>query len=254
MQHKIANTITVLLLLILFSCSATRKGTTPQGNVADKLSAIKILEISKGNNIAGNGYFIKKGKISIESKAFSGQFDFYAKVNSDKNFVISCKGPLEIEMLRVYGVGDSAYIIDRINRKIYSGSKNRLWKKYKLPEKFFDYLIGDIPSNAVLDAGGSANDAAFSVSYDDNQYQTITLVSKSLLKAEETRIYETGISPVVSFIYSKFKSQDNYTFPEVISIDSESLMFHVEMEIESFDAAVNEPINVKLPDYKIVGI
>jgi len=40
----------------------------------------------------------------------------------------------------------------------------------------------------------------------------------------------------------------------VINIDSESLMFHVEMEIESFDAAVNEPINVKLPDYKIVGI
>lgn len=254
MQRKIANTISVLLLLILFSCSTTRKGTITHVNVTDKRSASKILEISKGNNIAVRGYFIKSGKISIESKAFSGQFDFYAKVNSDKDFVISCKGPLDIEMLRVYGVGDSAFVIDRINRKIYSGSKSRLWKKYKLPEGFFDYLIGDIPANSVLDEGGNSDGASFSVSYDDNQYQTITLVSKSQLKAEETRVYETGIRPVVSFIYSKFKSQDSYTFPEVIIIDSESLMFHVEMEIESFDASVNEPINVKLPDYKIVGI
>lgn len=254
MRTKTVDIISVLILSLLFSCSTAKRSAVTRVNMEDKASASRILEISKGNNIAEKGYFIKNGKITIESKTFSGQFNFYAKINANKDFVISCKGPLDIEMMRVYGVGDSAYVIDRINRKIYSGSKSRLWKKYKLPEKFFDYLIGDIPGKAVLDAGGSSNDLSFSVSYDDNQYQTITMVSKAHLKADETRIYDNGISPVVSFIYNKFRNQDDYTFPELIIIDSESMMFHVEMEIEYFEAVVNEPISVKLPDYKVVGI
>lgn len=217
-------------------------------------SESSVLELSKLNNLAAKGFFIKNGTISIESKSFNGSFNFYAKVNRAGDFIVSCKGPFDIELMRIYGTSDSVFVIDRINRVIYCGAKRELLIKYGLPETFWNFLVGDIPEKAYLDGTSSPDEVLLNAVYSDENYKSETVVSKKTLKAEKTKVSERGRSGKVDFVYSNLNTGDGYIFPGLVVIDSETLLFHVEITVESMKIIVDEPINVKLPMYKSIGI
>lgn len=254
MPVKIKNTLFVILLFFLYSCSATRKNAVTNVTDNSNLSANKAIELCKEKNIAEKGFFIKNGKIKIESRGFSGEFDFYAKVNSTGDFVVSCKGPFDIELFRAYGNADSVFLIDKINRQVFGGDKNALIKKYGLPSDFWVYLIGDIPENAILKNRYRRSDEFYFLTETYGNVMAATSVGKKSMKAEETVIKDLDTNEQVSFNYKSFKGIENYSYPEYVTITSDSLMFHVEIEIKKFSVVVNQPIKPKIAGYKIVGM
>lgn len=254
MPLEIKNTLFLILLFSLYSCSATRKNAATNVTENSNIPANKAIELCKERNIAEKGFFIKNGRIKIESRSFSGEFDFYAKVNSTGDFVVSCKGPFDIEIFRAYGNADSLFLIDKINRQVYSGDKNTLLKKYGLPYNFWVYLIGDIPGNAILKSRFRKSDEFFSLTEKDGNILVATSVGKISMKAEETVIKDLDSNEQVSFNYKSFIGFENYEYPELVTITSDSLMFHVEIEIKKFSSPVNEKIKPKIPDYKIIGM
>jgi hypothetical protein len=253
MQIKIANIIPVLILIFMFSCSSARRARTITENTVDTRSENKILELSIKNNLIENGIFIKNGKAHIESDMFSGNFDFYAKKNSVGDFMVSALGPIGIEILRIYGIRDSAYVIDRINRIIYAGKTKNVLKKYGLPEDFWTLLVGDIPGEAALEQGDYKPEE-IEVFYDDQNYYREVTIKRDVLKASKTVVKKVSQGEDITFIYDKFTNEGEFIYPQKVNIDSKRPLFHVEISVESFKCPVNEPIIFKLPDYKIKGI
>jgi len=254
MQSKIGCRLSIVLIIFLCSCTGAKRGKTVIDSNADIRSGEKILELSIRNNFCYKGVLIKGGKADIESGSFSGKFDIYAKQNSVGDYMISAMGPLGIELVRIYGVKDSTYIIDRINRTIYSGKTENVLKKYSLPSDLLTILLGDIPERAILSSETVNSKGEIEAFYDDTYYHREMIIRKDVLRAKETVIDKNVLGERLTFSYDKFVNVDGYTYPKDISIDCTNPLFHVEITIESIVSPVNEYINIKLPDYKTIRL
>ena len=80
--------------------------------------------------------------------AFNEQsFNVNFRITKNKYIWLSITGPLSIEGARILMMPDSVIIIDRLNKKIYSGSFANFQNKYKIPITFDEIqqtIVGDI--------------------------------------------------------------------------------------------------------------
>jgi hypothetical protein len=254
MQNKIGYKISVLFILFLCSCSSAKRGKTVVENNSAVLSGEKILELSIQNNFGDNGVLIKNGKAYIESSLFSGNFDFYVKKNSMGDYTISGMGPLGIELIKIYGIKDSTYVIDRINKKIYAGKTTNVYSKYGLPADFMTLLFGDIPGKAILHSATINEIGEVEAFYEDKYYSREILIKRDVLRAVKTVINKNVSGESLTFSYDKFVNVEGITYPQKICIDCVKPLFHVEILVESIKSPVNEFINMKLPDFKTIGL
>jgi len=253
MQKKTVNILAVILIATLPSCSILRKNKE-KSEETKEYSTSEIVEFTRNNNIVKKGVFIKEGTIKIKTTEFEGSFSFYAKINSMQDFAVFCKGPFELELLRIYGVNDSIYVVDRINKAVYCGLKSKLLKKYGLPENFWDYLLGDLTESKFRkDEQGSTRE--YLKIYSDNKDAQIeTRIDIKSLKTAETILRNERRLEYIAFRYENYYKEGIYEYPARILADSEKPMFHVEINIKSIKIPFNEIVKPRIPDYKIISL
>jgi hypothetical protein len=255
MQNKVAYRIFVVLLIFLFSCSTAKKGTTTVTNINTYDSEYKVLEMSKERNLLEYGFVIKNAKVSIDNKSFSGNIGLYAKVNSDGDFMAIGKGPVGIEYFRIYGIGDSVWVVDRINKAIYEGKTEKVFEKYGLPADFWRMVIGDVPQSAILNTEEKKKSTIEIEAYcSDTIYDRDLKISRSSMKASDITLTSNETHDEISFRYENFKESGAFIFPGKVTINCSNPVFHVEMNIENFECQVNEEIVKKLPDFRSIAL
>ncbi|HNX65529.1 MAG TPA: DUF4292 domain-containing protein [Bacteroidales bacterium] len=255
MQSKVTVGVFIFLTMLMASCSSARKGKSISVSNNSNATEYKILDLSVKNNLLEKGFILKNAKLNISSKNYSGNMSLVARVNKDGDFMAIGKGPVGIEVFRVYGVNDSIWVIDRINRRIYEGRSNSVYEKYGLPSDFWRLIIGDIPESTALNTetvSKSKNEIdAFS---NDDVYDRDLIIDRSVLKVKELNIYSHELGEDITFEYSNFKREDGNIYPGTVIVDSKSPMFHVEMNIENISCEVQDSIKKKLPDYRSFGL
>jgi hypothetical protein len=255
MQGKVTIGVSVLAALLVFSCSASRKGKTV--SISDNLNVneYRILDLSKKNNLLEKGFVLKNARLNITSANYSGNLSLIAKVNDRGDFMAIGKGPVGIEVFRIYGVGDSIWVIDRLNRKIYEGRANKVYEKYGLPSDFWRMIIGDIPASTVLNTETNyVKNSDIDANSNDDVYDRDLIIDKDALKARELNIYSHELGVDITFKYNDFKTENGNVYPGNVIVDSKSPVFHVEMNIDNITCQVQDSIKKKLPDYRTVGL
>jgi hypothetical protein len=239
----------------MVSCSPSKKGRSVAAKNNSGATEYRILDLSMKNNILEKGFVLKNAKINILSKNYSGNLTLLAKVNKDGDFMAIGKGPVGLEVFRVYGINDSIWVIDRLNRKIYVGKAKNVYEKYGLPSDFWRLIIGDMPEGTVLKTGAPAeskND--ITAESNDDIYDRDLIIDRNALKLKELNIYSHELGEDITFEYNEFKTGDGNIYPGKVTVDSKNPMFHVEMNIDNITTQVQDSIKKKLPDYQSFGL
>jgi len=255
MQSKVAAVFFMFLTVLMVSCSTAKKGKSIPVSNNSNATEYRILDLTVKNNLLEKGFILKNAKLDISSKSYSGNMSLVAKVNKDGDFMAIGKGPVGIEVFRVYGINDSIWVIDRINRRIYEGKASSVYGKYGLPADFWRLIIGDIPESAVLNTETISKSKSDIDAYsNDEVYDRDLVIDRGALKAKELNIYSHELGEDITFEYSNFKTENGNIYPGTVIVDSKSPMFHVEMNIENISCEVQDSIKKKLPDYRSFGL
>jgi|WetSurMetagenome_2_1015567.scaffolds.fasta_scaffold10836_5 hypothetical protein len=255
MQRKVVFGISIILLISFYSCSTLKKGKSLKTESTEVSTESRILELSKNNNLIKNGFIIKNAKANIESKSYTGNINLMLKVNKRGDFLAIGKGPVGIELFRIYGVNDSVWVIDRINRRIYDGMASKVYEKFGLPADFWQLLIGDIPEMAILNIDNVKKGKTDIIAYsNDSIYDRDIFINRNALKASGLNITSSELDKSVSFKYDEFKKDGEFIFPGKVTIYSKNPMFHVEMKIDNITCQVQDSIKRKLPDYRLFDL
>jgi len=245
----------VLFLILTVSCSVLKKSTKNSVPGTRYSEEYRILDLTRNNNFVKSGFLIKNAKVKIESNGYSGSINLLAKVNSYGDFMAIGKGPVGIEIFRIYGVNDSIWVIDRINRKIYEGKTSKVCEKYGMPADFWKILMGDLPENTILDTEKSSGSLDFiNCVCNDSVYDRDIKISKRDLKVTDLNVYSYELKEDVNFRFDNFHSKNEIIFPGKVSVSSGNPVFHVEINIDNITCQVQDSIKKKLPDYSSVGL
>jgi hypothetical protein len=133
----------ILIILILnFGCAVKKKNSKSVGSDIAAPEE-RIYADLLNQNLTGKSFFIERAEFKIHSgfgeKSGLGTVKF---LKPDK-FLISIKSIVGIEVARIFLKGDSIFINDRFNKKIYYGSASYLKSKYGVSTSLLPVLLGD---------------------------------------------------------------------------------------------------------------
>ncbi len=240
----------ISVILLMTGCNALRKSrvTTPADMIAVADYAALVEEVT-GNNLTDRGFEIRKGSIELEGTEIEGKFGLHARLNAKGDFYASVRGPLGIELARILIVGNEVAVIDRFNRKIYTGKKDAVMKKNGLPEDFMRILFGDMPGSVNNDFRKTTDNQVVVTAGDDGFRREITICRESLKICRE-KIDAVDSGHTVYLDFSEFRETGGKRYASSISMEERKRMFHVKLFIDDLEYGYDSDIAFNLPSYK----
>jgi outer membrane biogenesis lipoprotein LolB len=240
-----------LMILVMTACSATRKRSTERvTGMTDARAYNAVIEQVRNNNIAGEGFYVRKGKIDLEGTAIDGSYGFNARYNSRGDLNASVKGPLGIELLRLLSVNGKIYLVDRIGKTVYRGSTSAILTKYGLPDNVIAVIFGDLISmgNETYSISGRER---IMIRGDMNNMQREADICIDEEKICE-EIYKDRISGnEVLLRYSNFKNTEGKKYASLIYMEEKKKKVQIRIRIDELICGYEEEINFAMPSYRV---
>lgn len=250
MRDGIKTAIVLLLILLLAGCSAARRRKSAEpvtGAETADYSAVAAMVI--GYNITGEGFVIRRGKITLEGTSVEGTFGFTARINREGDFIASVRGPLGIELVRLLAVGNEIAAIDRFNRTVYVGKKDAFLKKNGMPPDFMEILFGDMPDLYSAQYGAtSGNQMLVRVSEKDTEREVSICLDE--MKVCRQRVNTVASGHEITMQFSDFRSDGGRKYASQIEMNESKKKLHVTMKIDELVAGYDEKIEFTLPSYQ----
>lgn len=137
----------IIILILIISCAGCsvfkRSGKSLQAEYLNQTSIINTEDI-KNQNISNNGFFIEKAEVEIISQEGNEKYLASIKFEKPDKYLISIRSRSGIEGARIYISDDSLLINDRIHKKLYSGNKLYLKRKYGIAPGLIPLILGDL--------------------------------------------------------------------------------------------------------------
>jgi len=250
MPERLKLVLIFIVIILVTSCSAGRKGRTIATENAPPVSEYaSLINGIRDNNITGEGLILKRGRIELKGTEIEGSFALNAKLSKSGDFYASVKGPLGIELVRILAVKDDIAVIDRINKTIYEGRRDDVMKRLGLPEDIFTIIFGDLPEAGVENIG-SVSGREMRISLMEGEY-----TNDIRLSLEEMKVFAEEISTegnggrTVLIQFRDFKKTGENKYASVISMEEVSGMFHVKLYIDDLVTDIDSDIIYNLPSY-----
>ena len=240
-----------LMILVMTACSATRKRSAERVTViTDAMAYRSLIEQVRSNNIAEDGFYVRKGKIEIEGTAIDGSYGFNARYNTKGDLNASVKGPLGIELLRLLSVNGKIYLVDRIGKTVYRGSTSVILTKYGLPDNVIAVIFGDLigMENETYSISGRER-IMIRGDMNNMQRQTDICVDEEKICEE---IYKDQISGnEVLLRYNNFKNTEGKKYASLIYIEEKKKKVQIRIRIDELICGYEEEINFAMPSYRV---
>jgi len=213
--------VITIVCLLLGSCSLIRKQESIIATT-DKEKAAEISAIA-GNNLTGIDFSLQKVEIIIEEDGKKQKFMGNIKYKNPDVFLISIRNYAGIEGMRIYIDRDTVLANDRINKKLYYGSSERISLKYGINRRYLATGFGDLVierdkmnKETECEKGLKKiinNTGDFNVKF------TVDCRIGKIIRTEFSR-KENSEKDKTSLSFSHFKKLENVIYPEVIMINN----------------------------------
>lgn len=225
--------IFILTIVILnYGCAVKKKsGKTKDSATPDSESGIYASILNQ--NLTGRSFFLERAEFKIRSgdgeKSGLGTVKF---LMPDK-FLISIKSNIGIEVARIFLKGDSIFINDRFNKRLYYGSTSFLKSKYGFTTSLLPVLLGDYVNDLKPDSNMiRCKDGRVNVSGNINDVEVEYLIDcqfgKSILTVPERMSDESSLE----IKYSGFFSTEGINIPGKIEITEKQTNTTIEILIQ----------------------
>ena len=240
-----------LMMLVMTACSATRKRSAERVTViTDAMAYRSLIEQVRSNNIAEDGFYVRKGKIDIEGTAIDGSYGFNARYNTKGDLNASVKGPLGIELLRLLSVNGQVYLVDRIGKTVYRGSTSAILTKYGLPDNVIAVIFGDLISTGNETYSISGRERIMIRGDMNNMERQTDICIKDEKICEE--IYKDRISGnEVLLRYDNFRNTEGKKYASLIYMEEKKKKLQIRIKIDDLICGYEEEINLALPSYRV---
>ena len=240
-----------LMILVMTACSATRKRSAERVTViTDAMAYRSLIEQVRSNNIAEDGFYVRKGKIEIEGTAIDGSYGFNARYNTKGDLNASVKGPLGIELLRLLSVNGQVYLVDRIGKTVYRGSTSAILTKYGLPDNVIAVIFGDLISTGNETYSISGRERIMIRGDMNNMERQTDICIKDEKICEE--IYKDRISGnEVLLRYDNFRNTEGKKYASLIYMEEKKKKLQIRIKIDDLICGYEEEINLALPSYRV---
>ncbi len=173
----------------------------------------------KLNNIYPGGLFIQRADIEADTKDGSNNFIVTLKRDSSQRYLISIRSKTGLEAARIFLSKDTILVNDRINRKLYYGSSDYLFRRFGIRFNLLPLLFGDFLSDGVIDDNsGNCKAGKLQVKCQVGGHKIQYMIDCKRLKVTNT--YTEGNFGKVSLEmgFSKFLSMNNHEIAKNIVI------------------------------------
>jgi hypothetical protein len=240
-----------LMILVISACSATRKRSTErETGMAAAMAYSAVIEQVRSNNIAEEGFYIRKGRIDIEGTAIDGSYGFNAKYNTKGDLNASVKGPLGIELLRLMSVNGQIYLVDRIGKTVYRGSTSAMLTKYGLPDNVIAVIFGDLVSTGNETYSISGRERIMIRGDVNNMQRQTDICIKEEKICEE--IYKDRINGnEVLLRYDNFRNTEGKKYASLIYMEEKKKKLQIRIKIDELICGYEEEINFAMPSYRV---
>ncbi len=248
------NKIVLLLtgVLMVYGCSTVRKAVSRKEGVNEgEFNVVKLYNEVKRNNLCSDGFVIKKGKIKTNGLKMDGSYAFNARFSQKGDFLISLKGPLSIEVIRVIALKENIYLINKLERIIYKGKREEFLKRYNIPDDFIGLLFGDIQDSIDLSKYHYSGMEEICFENQISAYSEKIIVSRSEKKIVRVDIYNDDDVNSYKMEYSNFKKAGERKYPYEIKLVKKEDNIEILLYLEEIVPYLNEEISFTLPDYRI---
>ncbi len=133
-----------IALLLAGGCSVFRKSAPDNISVTAAESSSIIWQEAINQNVTASNFFISKAEVNFSGRGWNEKFICSVKYRLSGEYLISLRNWTGVEGARIYLATDTVLINDRINRKLYFGSGDKLSQKYGISPKLIPVLFGDI--------------------------------------------------------------------------------------------------------------
>jgi hypothetical protein len=228
--RKIVFILTIVILI--YGCAVKKKsGKTTDSGAPDKESGIFSSILNQ--NLTSRSFFLERAEFKIRSgdgeKSGLGTVKF---LMPDK-FLISIKSNIGIEVARIYLKGDSVFINDRFNKRLYYGSTSFLKSKYGFTTSLLPVLLGDYVNDQKLDSNKiRCNDGRVSVSGNISDVKIEYLIDCQFGKSILTVPGKMRDESSLEIKYSGFFSSEGINVPGKIEIIEKQTNTTIEILIQ----------------------
>lgn len=220
------------------------------------ISSCKVQHTKNSTNNAAKKliYQTFEGKCTgIYNDAFNEQnFNAYFRIEKSKYIWISLTGPLSIEGARILIMPDSVAVIDRLNKKFYSGSYLSFQNKYKIPLSFEEIqktIVGDIQNDIVKENCALKDDYQVCINRSELTTNTYYLNPKNYT-LEKMRVKDKYSIRELTINFAGYQiiSGKQFSFNKNFEISNQQEMVKLQLEFNKvvFDQALE--YNFTIPE------
>jgi hypothetical protein len=196
-------------------------------NINDKILAL---------NITNRDFNIPKAEIEVFSNGERKRLFAFMKYRKPGNYLISVKSRTGIEAARIFVTKDSLLINDRVNRKLYCGSREFLLSKYGISANALPLLTGDFIYNYEKDT--VLIKCINGKSEINGQLQTKKIgysVDCDKAKVKSARISNEDNSEGIELDFGEFRVSDKNIYPGIIQIQDFDKETSIKIKITSIE-------------------
>ena len=204
----------IISTLLYYGCAVSKRNAKTAGDdfaaTLDNIHA-RIIE----QNITGRSFFIERAEFRISGpdgvKSGIGTIKFLMP----DRFLISIKSIIGIEVARILLKGDSVFINDRFNKKLYYGSTSYLKDKYGVTTALLPVVMGDYVNEKRLDRD--------KVKCQDGKMNLTGVVNNTKIKY----LIDCNIAKVLRLLLSRLAMKIHYR-SGIVSFSDPMIYLHLE--------------------------
>jgi hypothetical protein len=232
------------IVALNYGCAAKKKSNRTTDAAIELPAHGALYESIQNQNLTERSFFIERAEFRIRTEDGENAGIATVKFVKPDNFLISIKSFGGIEIARIFLTGDSLFINDRFNRRLYYGSTSYLKDKYGITTILLPVLLGDYINDKKLEKSD--------IRCDDGKLLILGLINKMVVKyLIECELGKSIMTiPVVGdgestieIKYTGFIKSDGINIPEQIEIVEKKSKTTIQIHIKKIVSPWNGKID-----------
>jgi len=228
--------ILVIVSLLLTSCSVFKYTEKTGVESSGKLLTVSDLGKIEEQNITKHNFFISKADIEIYGSEGTERAIFNLRYIFPGEYLLSIRNHTGIEAARIYISKDTVLVNDRINRRVYYGSKEDLFNKYGVDQSIIPILFGDFVSDDFVDKTiGVCMNGTLEKKRNVGDININYILDCKRLKVISAVVENENIKENINLKFSGFKKAKKTEIPGVIEIRNLGEIKKIGLKIRKFE-------------------
>lgn len=249
MYRKVIVIILGLIIIAGTACSSLRIGSSDSREESYSVNSRKLVDDVIEKNIVTGPVAINKIIIKYRQGQESRRLKAYLRYNGKDSILLSVRTIAGIEAARALIGKDSIWVLDKINKVVYTANNEQIGEKYGVSYDMIKILFGDLEEMEVTERRMRCSNGITMIRDEDENGINEYIIDCNMLKMLEIKSYKRDGKQLYYGKFSDFVDENGVIYPERLewSLDEENIQ--LEITISNIRRRDRISLNFEVPGY-----